>query len=447
MAHYFGRNALKAPTSSDSPQSRITSMKKHIVYPVLLMGLWLGAGCESEPERTAALRQSLDPKAEAFLQDADRARQTGDFEAAFAALDSAAAYTPALADIPFRRGRAYLTLNRLADARSAFEEALELDSYYPGAWYELGNIEFRERQYQSALEGYQREEAVLVHLLDEGAPLSVAGPQALAATRLQLGRVRNKLGDVDGAYEAFRSALAADSTFAEADYELSRLYETDGEFAQALEHARRAYASDSSSVDNQYILGALLLRNSRPEEALPYLEAAVAGRPWYHPSLNNLGRALVELGRRNEAEEYLARAENMRALEIQTAQARLDVQASPKNPQRWIALARSLVQAGRYDEADEAFNNAIYLDPMNLAFHNDAANLTLLRGDEGGAIRRFQTIVEFDSTFAPGWMNLGVAYAVAERYEEAQQAWERVLRYEPDHVEAKANLALLADMR
>lgn len=392
------------------------------------------------------MRESMDGRAAAVLDDVDKAWLAGDFDAVFAGLDSAAQYAPDLADIPFWRGRAHVMLSRLEEAKSAFDAALALDPFYPGASYELGNIYFREQQFSKALEHFQREEAVLVRLLEDELPYSSAEPVALAATRLQMGRIHDRLDEVEDAYAAFHGALAADSTFAEAHYELSQLYEADGDLEKALEQARRAHGAIPDDPDNLYALGSLLLRNEKPAEALPYLRASVDERPWYHPALNNLGRALLQTGRQDEAEEYLERAEEMQALEVEIEQARLDVLQDPDVPRRWIALARHLVEAGRYDEAEDAFNKAIYLEPMNLAFHNDVANLSLLRGDADRAIRRFEMIVEFDSSFADAWMNLGVAYALSDRFDEAQQAWERVLTYVPDHAEAKANLAQLSDM-
>lgn len=427
-------------------------MKLQICYLSIALLLVIGTGCHADsiqekPGRTLELRESIPPEADAFLDRVDQAWLDGDYDAVFAGLDSAARYAPDLADIPYWRGRAYVVLNRFDEAREAFAVTRELDPYYPGSSYELGTIDFRERKYTSALEQYEREEAVLVRILEAGVPYAEAEPGALAATRLQIGRIHNKLGHVEQAYEAYRQALAADSTFAEAYYELSQLYETDGEFENALQQARRAHAVAPANPDNQYALGALLLRNDQPAEALPYLQASVEARPWYHPALSNLGRALLEIGRRQEAERYIKRAEEMQALDVDITQARLDLQHAPEISQRWIDLARLMVKAGRYDEAEDAFRRAIYFEPMNLAYHNDAANLLLLRGDTEGAIQRFNMILAFDSSFADGWMNLGVAFALSKRYAEAQQAWERVLTYAPDHVEAKANLAQLSEMR
>ncbi len=417
---------------------------------VLLVGILSGAGCGTEAEQgetgpSISQWESLNPKADAFLQEVNQAWGAGDYRTVLAGLDSAARHAPELAEIPFWRGRAYVMLNRLSEARASFESVLALDPSYPGAWYELGNIDFRERQYRSAVEDFEREEEVLLRILEK--PSHAADLTALAATRLQMGRAYNRLGEVDRAYDVFRQALDADSTFADAYYELGRLYEVDGEIDEALNHARRAYAANSSSPDNQYLLGALLLQNGQPAEARPYLEASVAKRPWYHPALNNLGRALLLTGQQEEAEYYLARAEEMQQLQTRVEQARLDVQQDPSVPQKWIELAELLVHTGRYDEAEDAFNKAIYLEPMNLAYHNDAANLTMIRGDTLEAIRRFRGLVEFDSTFTEGWLNLGVAYAISGRYVEAEKAWKRVLEEVPDHPEAKTNLDRLSAIR
>lgn len=70
-----------------------------------------------------------------------------------------------------------------------------------------------------------------------------------------------------------------------------------------------------------------------------------------------------------------------------------------------------------------------------------AANERLLAGDAAGAIALYQHLETRGVVAADLAYNLGVALAQAERPLEAIVAWERALRLEPGHADARANLA------
>ena len=194
-------------------------------------------------------------------------------------------------------------------------------------------------------------------------------------------------------------------------------------------------------------MGVQLLRTGQPEEAIPHLEKAAEQRPWFHGALYNLGQALVRTGRTEQAEHHLTLADSMQALQHEIDQARVSAQQQARVPQRWIALADLQLRGGRHGEAMRSLETALALNPTNLALQNDVANLSAMLGDVPAAIRRYETVLRYDSTFVDAWLNLGVAYARSSRYGEARQAWERVLELEPAHAGAKEYLAQLARMR
>ena len=158
-----------------------------------------------------------------------------------------------------------------------------------------------------------------------------------------------------------------------------------------------------------------------------------------------MGQALLRLGRTEQAQPYLERAETLQKLEQKVSEAQATAYHFPEDPEKWVALANLLVTSGRYDEALNAFRVALFLVPRSLALYNDIANLTLAMGDTANAILRYRQVLSLDSTFADGWLNLGVAYAQAGERDAARRAWQQALRFEPGHGEAKAYLAQLGE--
>lgn len=70
-----------------------------------------------------------------------------------------------------------------------------------------------------------------------------------------------------------------------------------------------------------------------------------------------------------------------------------------------------------------------------------AANDRVLAGDAAGAIALYQHLETRGVVAADLAYNLGVALAQADRSLDAVVAWERALRLEPGHADARANLA------
>lgn len=83
-------------------------------------------------------------------------------------------------------------------------------------------------------------------------------------------------------------------------------------------------------------------------------------------------------------------------------------------------------------------------EPRVLAhYYNNLAVDLLAEGDAKGAVPLFQKALEKDSTFAPAWTNLGVAYRRLGDYEQAEESHRKGIEAEPGELTASANLASL----
>ena len=110
-----------------------------------------------------------------------------------------------------------------AEARRAYERALELAPDHPEAHLNLGRLLHEEGSLAAAEAHYRSALAVL--------------PESATAA-FNLGVVLEDLGKNEPAIEAYRQAVTSDPGFADAHYNLSRLYESRGERSAALRHLR-----------------------------------------------------------------------------------------------------------------------------------------------------------------------------------------------------------------
>lgn len=70
-------------------------------------------------------------------------------------------------------------------------------------------------------------------------------------------------------------------------------------------------------------------------------------------------------------------------------------------------------------------------------------NYTLNRGEAAKAEEYFRKYVELAPDDAEAWLRIGEACVRQRRYDQAREAWEQVLRIEPGHPEADANIRRL----
>ncbi|MCC7292871.1 MAG: tetratricopeptide repeat protein [Phycisphaerales bacterium] len=109
-----------------------------------------------------------------------------------------------------------------------------------------------------------------------------------------------------------------------------------------------------------------------------------------------------------------------------------------------LTRAAALFQReGLLGEARDLYQKILVNNPFdpNAAF--ELAKMDLDAGDTGGAVARLQAILEGAPEFTPARVNLGVGYERLGRFEEAVEAYETALRYDPAAVAAMLNLARL----
>lgn len=403
------------------------------VEAVIVLLLLALVGCSSEDRdltQTEQQRLTLDSTVQQFLFESQEAYRAGSYLTALALTDSAEKYAPDLADVHFLRGGIYTDLSRFDIAGRAYEATLDLDPEYPGASMNIGINYARRGLLRDAIDAYRKEEAL----------------EPNSNLYLELGRAYAGLGEADSAQTAYERAIALDSSNASALMWLGQLREELGDFDTALEYSRRGASLRPDDLDYRYIIGSQLFRTGHVEEAVSYLRPVADARPWHHGAQYNMGQALMRTGEEEEAQEYLSQADTAQQLQQEINEAREAIQRAPDEIQNWIRLSEAHRNAGMSERATDALRSAVAMDPGNLELQTNLATLMLESGDAEGALRRYQTIVQLDSTVTGAWLNLGVAHGNAGNFDEAAAAWEKVLQLDPGNESALAYLAQLRQL-
>lgn len=393
-----------------------------VAFTVSILAFAPGCGADqaSEPHGSArsvssSADEKLDTRAQNLLIEGQRAFQRGQYELAMAKLDSADTFAPGAPVIPFNRGRIYTALNQIDEAKRAFNEAIRLDPGYPEVRRRLGDIELEQGALKDALI-YYHEEAKIA----PGVELFV-----------NMGETYFQLGIADSAEYFYEKAIATDSTSANAHMMLGQLLEELGLLEKALVHSKSALAIEPEQTNYQFAVGSQLFQLGRLEEAAQYLKRAADGRLLHYPAQYNLGQTLLRLGREKEAEHYLARADSSRVLMDRITNTQSIAALNPDAVDGWIELGELFRYAGERDRAVQAFNRAIALDPENIRVRNNMGEMMLAEGEVRGAVRLFQSILRSDEQQPEVWKNLGLAFAVAGLCNDARQALQIAIDYEP----------------
>lgn len=408
--------------------SRTTRCRWLIVLLIGVGSAVLGSGCaadsseqagseESAAEASADTpRRTIDAQARSILLEGEQAFQQGQYDRAFALADSAEQYAPEAAVVPFFRGSIYTALNRVDEAKAAFQEALARDSLYPEAHYRIGNLEQERGRMRAALNRYRAEARI--------APTS--------ALYAEMGAAYAELGVPDSARWAYEQALAQDSTNASTHMRYGQFLEETGDLEAALEHSRQAQALQPDRPNYQFAVGSQLYQLGRLEEAVDPLRRAADARLLHYPAQYTLGQVLVRLGEDEDAERYLARADTARELMDRITTLQEAVAQQPDAVASWIELGALYHRAEEPQRALQAYSQAVRLEPGNLTAQHRIGELLLAVGETEAARQRFQMIVDAAPDRVETWLHLGRAHATAGDCEAARRAWKTALQYRPD---------------
>lgn len=196
-----------------------------------------------------------------------------------------------------------------------------------------------------------------------------------------------------------------------------------GEREAAAARLREALAlgpADAAFVhEAHYLLGRALAGLGRPEEALVGFAAAVELRPDFTPALEE-GTGLLQAAQRGE--EALAWAERWVAAE--------------RSPAALLALGHALYQAKRNEEALEALDAVLALDPGNAAALEGRGSVRVVLGQAEEALADFDAALLRGAAVPGAQCGRAAALRRLGRADEALQATDLALAADPERRDA-----------
>jgi len=167
-------------------------------------------------------------------------------------------------------------------------------------------------------------------------------------------------------------------------------------------------------------LGLVFLADGRPDASVRQFDEALQRAPTYVPALLGQAEALLLVDRVDEAIENLSAAlaadpslitlrERIAALEFTGLMAQ-------------VALARAASEAGRNQEARDAYGRIIALSPDSGFLYLELAQVEQRQGDSKGALERLEHAVSLDPSAVDAWMLMAEIYFADADLDRAEQA-------------------------
>lgn len=119
-------------------------------------------------------------------------------------------------------------------------------------------------------------------------------------------------------------------------------------------------------------------------------------------------------------------------------QQRLD----PMDPEAGVKLSRALRELGRYDQAAEAAQATLMVQPDNIEAMLELGRAHWARGQAFYGIAALERARDLAPNDWRPWSLLGASYEQVRRHDDARAAWDQALRLSPDNPAVLSNLAM-----
>ena len=416
----------------------------------------------------------------AIVQSADFHAGNGEFEQALALYREALAIEPANAAA--RRNMA-LALGASGQLEAAIETLVELLADAPDNMIERGLLADCLRTVGRTAEAADQYRRILAH-----------EPEAIEALRW-LGVCQLGLGQIDSGRRTLQAVLQRRPDDVEANLRLGTNYYDAGDYVRAITHLKRAEAA-SEAPEIHGSLAEALRSAGRMDEALMAAELLVARHPGYAHgwhiygvvqlelndcrggaeafrraieldpddgmSVHNLGLCLWRLSDYDAALARLTEAERKLPQSLQPAFERTRllqelerhaealpilqelIRQAPEDVDLRNNLAVALMSLRRFDEAQDACERALALEPTKVTSHLTLVKCLLDSDRQAEGYEWLKRTLPMCGTDASKLTIAAGFFEALKQHEEAAELYRQILREEPDNERATARLLDLA---
>lgn len=366
---------------------------------------------------------------------------------------------PGNAVVRYNLGMVYLHTGDLGPAEDELRRATELDPEMADAFYQLGALLLKKKNYYGAVKNL-----LDAQRLDARLPLK----GALVEAHGGLGRFYLDNGDYENARTNFEEALRLDPSRAAGHAMLGRAHRGAKRYAEALDCFYKARSLDAALPVNDdlaetYCLwGDQLVTEGLPRVAAGQYENALRLKPddgvccarlarIYRRETGETGKAIYLYRKALSSDLPAAVADRLKAEladAIKGDNTLIDryarfVARNPGNAVLHYNLAVFLQERGELDRAIGEYKEALRIDPRNGPARYNLGLAYQRKGERSAALREYQSVLDQNPQYGRAHYALGRLYEEFGAFKKAREEYERALAVSPDDANAHLALGLL----
>ncbi len=369
-----------------------------------------------------------------------------------------------LAQSYYRRARLAVQQGKLTQAIPHYRQTLKQDPQHLIAHQELGNVFLKLEQWQQAISCYHQaleidpSFSLIHHNLGEAYTQLEQRDEAVSAYQQAIKLKpdshwsHNNLGDIFLKQEqwikaivAYKRAIQLNPDFSWSHHNLGKACLMLQQWEEAVTACQKAIELNSDSCWSYYNLAEALLHLQKWDEAVVAYRQALQLQPDLPQATDRLNYALHQ---RVKSKLELAKYHYGKAIEqdpdnIELYHKALELQ--PMSPELYMGLGKAWQNQGEFQEAIAAYEKAIVFNPNWAEVYGRLAEVLTRVGQETEALEaRFKGLT-LEPSFATPEEHLALGDQLREvgKLEQAEICYQRVLKFNPDLIEAYRRLGQL----
>ncbi len=351
-----------------------------------------------------------------------------------------------------------ITKKAYSDAIPYLKKALEIDTGYARAWYNLGIVYHRTEKMGDAIRSYKQAIALRPFYYKPNYNLATlymsigSNDDAItwfkkateirksaesAPAHYNLALVYHRLKNDKQAEKSYLDALRLRPGYTEARYNLALIRMNDGKYAEAASDFEKVASLGMKKSRVFKNLGVCYSKVEQYDKAVGAYEKAIVIEPTDAATYFNLAIANNHLERFDKAAEayraaikydssYHEAHYNLALLFEKANQPdsalrhyRAAVALKPNYSKAYFSLAQLYYDRQRFDSAEIAYRNVVELDPENLKALFNLALCSSKQDKSEDAAAAYHTLLDQDPVNTKGLNNLGTTYLKLEEYDSA----------------------------
>lgn len=389
----------------------------------------------------------------------------------------------------FESGQKYFADGKYREAEIQFRNAIQVDSRFADAHYQLSQTYLRlgdsNRAFQELSRAVEldpanyRAHTDMANLLvtvrnPDGSPVQ----DTLKQAKSHLDILREKVPDLPETHEAWANYYAAQNNLSDAMKEMQQAIVADPARAESYlllgilqiranlpdqgeMSLKKAAEVDPKSMNAQMTLGGFYQGHNRLAEAEQQYRHAIDVSPKNPVPRAALASLLMQEGRKSDAEAFLQQTKKdfpdnsegycmlgdfyFQNGDIDRAVAEYASLYSdhPKDLKVKKNYIQLLILKNRFDEASKLDNEVLKSNAHDVDAQVYKAEVQLHQNDSAGAVDSLQSALRNDPDNAVAHYQLGMAFAQQNNAARAESEWREAARLRPAMIEAQRALALL----